>query len=410
MLSHRGAAAALLTPLAALACAVGAAPGVAPVLAGAPTPAGSVLSLASFGGSLWAGTDSGLDMESSGGWVESIGPIAGREINALAVSGGWLVAGTEDGAVRSRDGSTWVSAGLEGKRVASLAVVGGIMLAGTGSDTAPDGLVERSDDSGGTWRPTSATPALLGLPGETVQAVLAPTGGAPAWAGTAGGGALHSPDGRGGWTQTTGMATSWVTAFWRDPTAGTLLAGSDDGLYRWSGSAWDTVNFPQADPWVQALATGPGGHALAGTYDGAVYVRNDSGGWQRIAAGLPSVLSLLAIPGGGVLVGTSDGVDCIACPASVSAASAGPNGTHSRAAASLPAPASRAGVTPSGSQAASATPSSGGAEGRLGAAPAGSGSAGTSNNRWPLAAGLAGLSLLLFVAGVLRQRRSGSPQ
>jgi len=326
------------------------------------------------------------------------------------VSGPWLLAGTEDGAVRTQDGSTWVSAGLGGERVASLSVAGGTLLAGTGHDAPADGIVQRSDDSGASWRPATSTPVLLGLPGETVQAVLAPSGATPALAGTAGGGALRSGDGRGGWSATSGMSTGWVTAFWRDPASGAVLAGSDDGLYAWGGSTWTAVAFPQANPWVQALATASSGRPLAGTYDGAVYERSPAGGWTPLATGLPSVLSVLAVSGGGVLVGTSDGLACAGCPASIAATSAGPGGggAGSRPARTLPPPGARAGTTASaqaaGTPGADATPSAG-------ASTLGTGSPskdGGLPKLW-LAVGLGGLSLLLFVAGVLRDRARHRP-
>jgi hypothetical protein len=423
-----------VAPLAVIAALVGAgalwAAGPASA-ASTPLAGSSVFALASFDGQLWAGTDSGLYVLSGAGsgsgsgsgagsgasWTAVGGAFAGREVNALAVAGGWLVAGTQDGAVRTRDGSAWVGAGLGGQRVVSLSASGATLLAGTGHDSPSDGVVERSDDFGGTWTPAATTPALLGLPGDTVQAVLVPAGSSPAWAGTAGGGAFRSGDGRGGWSSTSGMRSSWVTAFWRDPASGQLLAGSDDGLYIWSGSAWSAASFPQPDPWVEALDTGPDGHAVAGTYDGGVYAQGAGGGWTLRASGLPSVLSILAVAGGGLLVGTTDGLSCVSCPAGVAAAPATPGARRSDAAPSLPPPSARAGAQARGPGGASApsSPRSGGASfdaharsalaGTAGASGSSSGGSGSAL-RWLLVGGLVALSAGLFVVGRRRARRA----
>jgi len=380
--------------------------------AAAPLAGSSVLSLASFGGRLYAGTDSGLQVQSGRQWVPVGGPVAGREVNALAAGGGWLLAATDAGVLRSQDGVAWSAAGLNGERVASLGAAGGALLAGSGTDSTKTGIVQRSDDLGGSWSPAAGTaPLLLGLSGDMVQAVLAPQGGLGAWAGTGGGGAFHSADGRGSWSAASaGMASSWVTSFWSQPGTGRLLAGTDDGLYSWSGSAWSAVAFPQQDPWVQALATGPDGRPLAGTYDGAVFAQDAAGHWTSMASGLPSVLSLLALSGGGVLVGTSDGLACIACPSGVAPAPGQPSGA--RPAASLPPPAARAGATAAGRPTAGASglgaaASSPDAALGAGAAPAGTGGSAAAGvpARWWIAGGLVALSALLFAAGQVRARR-----
>ena len=412
-MTSRRAAALLCASLPVIAAALTAVAPVMRVDAAAALANSSVFSLASFGGRIYAGTDDGLYVLRSGShtWDAVGGPLGGREVNALAVSGGWLVAGTENGAVRSRDGATWVAGGLSGQRVASLSASGATLLAGTGHDQPGDGVVERSDDSGATW--TSVTlPALVGLPGEEVQAVMVPDAGAPAWAGTAGGGALHSSDGKGQWAGTSGMKTSWVTAFWRD-SSGRVLAGSDDGLYTWVGSAWTAVSFPESDPWIQALGTAAGGGVVAGTYNGTVYTQGAGGAWTLRASMSDSVYSLLAVSGGGLLVGTANGVDCISCPATIAAAAASPPG-RSGAAPSLPPPGSRAGTSARAAGTTSSTstlPSPGATALGAGAvAPPASGGSGVGLGgvlRWVLG----GLLVLLGAAGLLlrRVRASGPP-
>lgn len=377
----------------------------------------SIAALATFAGRIWAGTDSGLEVLGAGGgaWTAVGGPLAGREVDALAVSDGWLVVGTGDGALRSRDGSTWVAAGLSGERVASLAASGTTLLAGTGHDQPADGAVQRSDDSGATWTAAPLAPAVAGLPGETVQAVLTPSSGAAAWAATAGGGTFQSPDARGGWSGTSGMASNWVAALWRDPARPTrVLAGSDDGLYAWGGSGWTAMQFPQADPWVQALATGPGGYVVAGTYDGALYAQGTGGGWTLRASGMDSVLSVLAVAGGGLLVGTSNGVACVSCPTGIAAAASSPGGPGATGAPSLPPPGARAGASPlpGATAAASPLPSAGthaGDQRNALTATGGNAPGGASALRWGVIGGLIALAGLGAAAWVWWRPRRGAP-
>jgi hypothetical protein len=255
------------------------------------------------------------------------------------------------------------------------------------------------------------------MPGAQVQAVLAPAGGQPAWAATAGSGTLRSTNGSGGWSDaSTGLGSHWVTSLWRDPSAaGTLLAGTDDGLYQRSGTGnWSAAAFPQQDPWIQALATAPGGAVLAGTYDGDV-LRRSGGGWASLAHGLPSVLSVLAVPadhGGGVLVGSFDGAYCLGCNASLGATSAP---ASSRPGTTLPPRGARPGASSaaSASHPAGATPSSvdqspdagiAGVAGGAGSSGSG-GSGGMPRTVWYVAAGLIALSALLTGWGVRRSSR-----
>ena len=287
-----------------------AAAAAAPDLAGQPVSA-----LATFDGSIYAGTGSGLQGLRNTGWTNPAGPLQDEDVNALVVSGGALFAGTPHGVFRTGDGSDWAAAGLGGSDVNALAADGVSIVAGTGtSDT--DGMVFRSDDGGSGWQPAIGPPLAEGLPGEKVQAVLAPLNDGPAWAATAGGGSYVSATATGGWSnRSSGLSDTWVASLWRSPGGdGRLLAGTDAGLDEWSGSSWSAVTLPGTNPWVQALGTTAGGAPIAGTYDGTVDV-GAGAGWTQLASGLPSVLSVLADPAGGTLVGTVGGLYCAGCPA-----------------------------------------------------------------------------------------------
>jgi len=414
---HRPAAARPV--LALVACTL-----LAPALRAVPAAAASnpladrrVESLASFSGRIWAGTDVGLYvLGSNGAWTVVGGTIADREVPALAVSGTWLVAGTNSGVLRSQDGSSWAAAGLNGEQVDSLSASGATLLAGTGTESGGNGYVQRSGDSGATWTAAPLTPALSGLPGDMVNAVLVASGSAPAWAGTGGGGALHSTDGSGGWSTTTGIQNSEVTSLWRDPSASSrLLAGSDDGLYSWTGSAWTTVSFPLADPWVGAMVTGGDGHPVLGTVTGEVFAERAGGGWTQRASGLSTVYSLLAVSGGGVLVGTDTGVACVGCPSTLAAAAS--PGPKRSGAATVPPPGARPGASAAAS---GSSPTAGGLSNATGATSAatggaggttgtaGSGGSGDGSARWWIVGGLVALSAVLLAVGRLRSRRPGA--
>jgi hypothetical protein len=372
-----------------------------------------VESLASFGGRIFAGTDSGLYvLGSNGAWTAVGGPIAGREVAALAVSGSWLVAGTESGVLRSGDGTTWTASGLNGAQVDSLSASGGTLLAGTGTEAGGNGFVRRSDDSGATWTSAPLTPALSGLPGQMVQAVLVANGSSPAWAGTAGGGALRSADGSGSWSSSSGMQSSEVTAFWRDPaSASRVLGGTDMGLYSWNGSTWTAVSVPTSQPvWVQALATGADGHVLLGDIDGDVFAQGSGGGWTLRAHEPSSVFSLL-VSGGGILVGTDAGVACISCPASLAAA-ASPGPKRSGSATAHPATARPGSTAAAGSSASATGPALAGASSDAAGGASSGGTTGTTGDqggggslRWWIVGGLVALSAVLLLVGRLRSRK-----
>jgi ligand-binding sensor domain-containing protein len=403
--------------LAAIVAAVGvqqptaAQSGASPALSGR-----AVQALAWFGGTAYAGTDAGLFRLTSSGWTAVSAVPSTRKVNALAVEGATLVAGTDTGAIRSGDGAVWTAAGLNGQSVDSLSAQGGVLLAGTGHEGLADGLAVRSDDGGATWAPATTLPAAERMPGAAVQAVLAPAAAQPAWAGTAGSGALRSSDGRGGWSDASaGLGSRWLTSLWRDPASLTVLAGTDDGLYqRGAGStSWTAAPFPQQDPWVEALATATSGAPLAGTYDGAVYQRSGAG-WTALGTGLPSILSLLAVPadqGGGVVVGSFDGAACLGCRSTLGAAAA--PASPRAGATPLPPVAARpgassvaraAGATPSGVAGGVATPSAAADQSAAAAAAPGGGGGGLPAAVWVVVALLLAASAGLTAWGIRRSR------
>src|SRR5262249_52893227 len=127
---------------------------------------GKTIFAGTFGGRVFRSTDNGANWTDTG--------LAARQVYALAVSGIYLFAGSEQGVFRSADdGQSWapINSGLTGfgLRVQSLATRGATIFAGTG-----DGLY-RSTDNGQSWG--TVNPALRGysvvgltVDGETVFA------------------------------------------------------------------------------------------------------------------------------------------------------------------------------------------------------------------------------------------------
>ena len=378
-----------------------------------------MLALAQYAGGIYAGTDAGLFVSRAGGaWTSVPGVMGTARVNALATVPGVLVAATESGVQSTHDGATWSIAGLAGNRVDALTAAGTSLIAGTGTTSGTDGLAFRSDDGGRTWAPAATVPAIEGLPGPAVQAVLAPSGGGVALAGTAGRGVYRSASGAGGWSPT-GASPTWVTGFVHLGDT-SVLASSDDGLYRSAdgGANWSVAAFPQQDAWIQALG-GDVSAPLAGTYDGVVFRGNGSGGWTQLASGLPSVLALLPAPrGGGVIAGTFDGLYCLGCPpGTVGSTVAGAGGASPAGGAGRGAPATAppANQRP-GAPGATAPPFANGPgpaairplPGAVGAAHAANGSTNGGGRPafvWALAGGLLAVSIALFGLGRRRSRR-----
>ncbi|HMM37083.1 MAG TPA: hypothetical protein PKA62_20450, partial [Thermoanaerobaculia bacterium] len=126
-------------------------------LNGGVGPGEAIRALASFGGTLWAGTNVTLYWWGVGSWVADA-PFGGHDVRALTTWGGALRAATADAGVLVRSGSAWTpaSTGILPRGVQAFLVAGSELLAGTAG-----GPVYRFWN--GTWHPSVVTPIGAGV-------------------------------------------------------------------------------------------------------------------------------------------------------------------------------------------------------------------------------------------------------
>ncbi|MBP7676742.1 MAG: hypothetical protein KBB14_10500, partial [Thermoanaerobaculia bacterium] len=312
-------------------------------LSGGVGPGEAIRALASFGGTLWAGTNVTLYGWGVGAWVADV-PFGGHDVRALTAWGGALRAATADAGVFVRSGSAWTpaSTGILPRGVQAFLVAGSELLAGTAG-----GPVYRFWN--GTWHPSAVTPVGAGVAADAFAYPVESAGsqiGAAVGA-TRGGGAeylLRScclpgeqpvlpplPDGCGDATAVAPTASaqpdvvvatscgpyllSWISATPAGsglparalPTTlaahgGAVFGGTaGSGLWRFDGSSWRT------DPvggnvgtdgvgtgTVQALRSF-GGALWVGMAEG-LYARG-GGPWTEVSAGLPSAGFVSALAG-----------------------------------------------------------------------------------------------------------------
>ena len=218
-------------------------------------------------------------------WIQTNSP-SGGVVEALAVSGGYLVAGTYGGGTyRTKDnGTTWtqVNPGLQNTNVNALAVSDTNLYAGT------FGGVYRSVNNAATWNSTGLSFNNL------VQALTG--SGKKLLAGTLNG-AFLSPDNGSSWTAiNNGLTNMSITAVAISDT--NLYAGTETGIYRApvNGSTWIAINTGLSNSVISSLILN-GLYILAGTNSGVYLTATKGASWSQVYTGLGngSVEALLAI-------------------------------------------------------------------------------------------------------------------
>jgi photosystem II stability/assembly factor-like uncharacterized protein len=242
----------------------------------------------------------GVYKSTDGGATWTSTPL-GKPVLSLALSRSvpsLLVAGTEEGPWRSRDGAgTWseASRGMVNTPIQSLATAtdpGRVYAGGT------NGKVFRSDDGGGSWLPNPATIS----PNAIFSLAVDPTNSAIVYAGSFLSEAVSkSSDGGASWSPlSTGTPPLAGLALAVDPTNPAIVyAGSFPGVFRSTqgGDNWVRVGtgFSQV---VVALVIDPaapstiyaGTDPVQGTFFPGVFKTTNAGGlWSPINTGLPSV-------------------------------------------------------------------------------------------------------------------------
>ena len=195
-------------------------------------------------------TDGGAHWTDAGQGLPDLPPF-GLSVNALAVRGGAVYAGTDLGLYRSVDGgASWqaLSEGLPASPVLSLEIDP------SQSETIYAGLdngLFRSTDGGAHWAPSPANGFALG---DVSDVEVSPVSSAIVYAGSPYG-VSRSVDAGVSWLLS--QATGSVNALAVHPTlAGTLYAGSNNGVFKSTdgGTTWVKMSEGLTDPRVLALA------------------------------------------------------------------------------------------------------------------------------------------------------------
>lgn len=278
-----------------------------------PVLDGTIHDFAVVDGALLASTDNGLRRSSDDGrtWqpaglegvtVYGIGwPSVGTHGRGIATwcDGEWHfdvdgmtvyrvlgeLAATEDRGIWRRSDGEWKPAALDGRSVLSL--LDG--LAGTRGDGV------HSSVDGVTWSPT-------GLPGEIVHTLVRSPDGS-VLAGTGSG--VHRSDDAGTTWRPLGTELANRRIFSIAAGDDALLAGSYDGVWRWSGDDFRRVDTGLTPGEAFTVAVGPDGTAFAGTSDGCIVSTDAGGSWKEVSGVEPTVHAVCFEP---ELFGTADGV------------------------------------------------------------------------------------------------------
>ncbi len=269
-------------------------------------PNTEVISFASSGANLFAGTYAGVFLSTNDGttWAAVNYGLTGADketyVNALAFLGNNLFAGTDGGVfISTNSGGSWTpaNAGLTSPHITALAVLGKHLIAGTGNGTSP---VFLSANNGESW-----TAATNGPPDNWVLALA--VSGTTLYAGTSNSGVSLSTDNGMNWTST-GLRNTYVSSL---AVSGTNLFAGAGGVYLSTngGTSWTTVNSGLPTYAVYPLAVS-GTDIFAGSEGGGVYLsKNHGASWTPVGSGLTYVADSTIRIGDQVTV--SRGTECV---------------------------------------------------------------------------------------------------
>ncbi len=274
---------------------------------GPPSNAGLIDCFVALGTDFFAGTESGGIFRTTDGgtnWIAADSGLTNLYVQAFAVSGVTIVAGTNSGVFVSTDhGASWSNTGMVGYSITSLMVEGADLFAGT-----DDGRVFLSTDNGATWNQVwKAVYRQI-----SSFAVSADSAGAKIlFAGNNGLGVYRSTDNGVNWTAANNGLT--YTYVWSLAVSGAnLFAGMNGGgIFRSTdnGGSWTPADSGVTDVNVWALAVS-GTNVFAGTDSGIFLSSNEGASWTQVNAGLTSTgVTALAVSGNDLYAGIVGGLE-----------------------------------------------------------------------------------------------------
>jgi hypothetical protein len=217
-------------------------------------------------------------------WVSANGPL-GASAYSIVKIGSDLYVGVGDGGVyKSTDGGdNWSQDGLFGKTVNELVSVSGMIYAGTLSN----GLYAFD-----TTQPSNGWVAVT-ITGATASGIYAmTTHNSTLYVGLSDG-SVYSLVGS-TWTKLGADLPASVRALYYDDATSTLYAGTYfQGLYRYAGSSWDTVQFPGTR--IQAIVKFDGD--IYAAVNGQAYksATGNSGSWTVVGADWSQHINAMAV-------------------------------------------------------------------------------------------------------------------
>jgi uncharacterized protein (TIGR03437 family) len=261
-------------------------------------------SLTHAGGALFVGTDGGVFRSTNEGqsWTAMNNGIPpNTTVFAFAVSGSNLFAGASRGVFRSTDqGQSWtqVNNGLTSLIVRALLVSGSNLLAGTFTEG-----VFVSGNDGQSWAQANS-----GLTAKTILSLSA--SGASIFAGTSGGGVFVTSNQGQNWAQVnTGLTNIFINAL--APNSTSLFAGTNGGVFRSAnlGQSWGAANTGLRAVTVLSLASLNNNLFVGTGGDGPYLTINQGQSWLPANADLLNlVVPAFAIVNNRLYAGTEGGV------------------------------------------------------------------------------------------------------
>jgi len=257
-----------------------------------------VQSIAFKGNIVVVGSNHGIyeSLDTGKTWVAADSGLTSEDVNAVAIGGNKMFAGTDSAGVfcSTDSGRSWsqFNLGLTTQAIRMLAVHGDSVFAG-----ANGGGIFFSNLNGPNWNPLNP-----GWSNPVVNCLI--FNGETAIAGTDGSGIFEFS---GTWTpMNSGLLATATTSF--ASIGGNLFAGSHGGgvfLSTDNGSSWNSVNSGLTNLYVNALLV-RGDTLYAGTYGGGVFLSTSSGqSWTPVNSGITEkYISSLAASNGFILAGT----------------------------------------------------------------------------------------------------------